>query len=174
MDLLAPGPVLLLVVVAVVLVAGGAWRGLERLRRRRAFAVPAAVAAEAPPLVADGEPVPPGLEDAVPAAGGPSDGVRARVVVVGTRSCSDCARTLALLRRETADDPAVAVHHVLAEQAPGLVDRFHVRTAPTVLLVDADARVVGVHPGAVDVDVARAALRDLAVGRRPFAAGGAR
>ena len=63
--------------------------------------------------------------------------MRARFVVVGTRGCSDCARTLALLRRETADDPAVAVSHVLAEQAPGLVERVRVRTAPTVLLVDA-------------------------------------
>lgn len=155
-DLLSPGPAPLLLAVLVVLVVGGTWRGLERLRRRHGFdaAGPTGQAL----LLAD-EPVP--AELAVPAP-------RARFVVVGTRGCSDCARTLAVLRRELADDDGVVVSHVLAEDAPGLVDRFDVRTAPTVLLADAASRVVGVHPGAVDADVARAALVALAVGERPF------
>ncbi|WP_380165290.1 TlpA family protein disulfide reductase [Jannaschia sp. R86511] len=151
--------VLLVGVVAVVLVVGGLWRLREHRRGRRAFAPPAEHRTR--PLVPPGEAAPAGLGE---------PGRTATLVVVGTRSCSDCARTLALLRREVADDPTVAVHHVLAEQAPALVARFDVRTAPTVLLADADGQVVGAHPGPVDADVARQALAALATGRAPFTA----
>ncbi|MGJ7441135.1 TlpA family protein disulfide reductase [Aquipuribacter sp. MA13-6] len=162
MDPLSQRLLLLVGVIAVVLVVGGLWRVREHRRGRQAFAPPA----DDPrtrPLVLPTETAPAGL-------GGL--GRTATLVVVGTRSCSDCARTLALLRREVQDDVGVAVHHVLAERAPGLVDRFEVRTAPTVLLADADGQVVGVHPGPVDADVARQALVALAAGRTPFAAAG--
>lgn len=149
--------VLLVVVLAVVLV-GGLWRAREHRRGRQAFAPPASDPRRRP-LVPPTEAAPAGLDGL---------GRTATLVVVGTRSCSDCARTLALLRREVQDGEDVLVHHVLAEQAPGLVDRFEVRTAPTVLLADAAGDVIGVHPGPVDTDVARQALVELAAGRAPF------
>ncbi len=151
--------VLLVVVLAVVLV-GGVWRAREHRRGRQAFAPPASDPRRRP-LVPPTETAPVGLDGL---------GRTATLVVVGTRSCSDCARTLALLRREVQDGEDVLVHHVLAEQAPGLVDRFEVRTAPTVLLADAAGDVIGVHPGPVDADVARQALVELSAGRVPFGA----
>ncbi len=185
MDLPPSGPALLVAAVLVVLVVGLAWHRRGRLIGRRGFVPPPGVPAgstaqllrsDLPLLLAPGEPVPPGLED-VPLEHVPGratdPAVSARVVVVGTRSCSDCARTVAVLRRATADEPTVRVHHVLAERAPGLVERLQVRTAPTVLLVDAASRVVGVHPGPMDADVARAALEHLA-GRAVPSAGSRR
>lgn len=157
--LLADRLLVLLVAVAVVLVAGAVWRAAERRRRRHDFDVPV-VDPTTDLLTLPGEPAPPGLGAA---------GSRATLVVVGTRGCSDCARTLATLRQAFAADDDVEVHHVLAEQAPDLVDRFRVRTAPTVLLADGAGHVVGVHPGAVDADVARQALRAVDAGEAPFA-----
>ena len=162
MDPLLDRALLLGAVVVVVLVAGALWRVLDTRRRRHAFdSLPAPAAEDADLLAPDDEPRPDGL-----GALGP----RATFVVVGTRGCSDCARTLALLRGGLGADEGVAVHHVLAERAPALVDRFHVRTAPTVLLAGPTGHVVGVHPGPVDLDVAAAALGDLAQGRAPFEA----
>lgn len=158
MDPLSSRLLVLLVVVLAVVLLGGLWRAREHRRGRRAFASPASDP-RPQPLLAPTEAAPVGLG---------ALGRTATLVVVGTRSCSDCARTLALLRREVQDGQDVLVHHVLAEQAPGLVDRFEVRTAPTVLLADAAGDVVGVHPGPVDADVARQALVALSVGRAPF------
>jgi hypothetical protein len=158
-DTLADRTVLLVVVVAVVLLAGALWRVAEHRRRRHAFDAPDA-GTGAGLLVTSDEERPRGLGEA---------GAHATFVVVGTRGCSDCARTLAVLRAGLDGEAGVAVHHVLAEQAPGIVERFRVRTAPTVLLADAGSRVVGVHPGPVDLDVAMDALRDVAAGRAPFA-----
>lgn len=162
MDPLQQRLLVLLVVLAVVLVAGAVWRRHEHRRRRHAFDAPAP-GPEADLLVPPGSPAPPGLGAA---------GATATLVVVGTRGCSDCARTLAALRSGLADDDNVALHHVLAEQAPDLVERFAVRTAPTVLLADGGGRVRGVHPGAVDADVAVAALQALRHGQVPFAGTG--
>lgn len=159
-DPLLDRALLLGAVVVVVLVAGALWRLLDTRRRRHAFdTLPAPATSGADLLVADGQARPAGLGEL---------GSRATFVVVGTRGCSDCARTLALLRSGLAEADGVAVHHVLAERAPELVDRFHVRTAPTVLLAGPTGHVVGVHPGPVDLDVATAALGDLAQGRAPF------
>lgn len=172
MDLLDRS-LLLAVALVVVAVTGVLWRRLEHARRRHGFDAPRAARSEAerapgsrrdgrtddllPPLL------PEELRDAL--------GRAATFVVVGTRGCSDCARTLAVLRRELADEPGVAVAHVLAPDAPALVERFAIRTAPTVVLAGADGEVVGVHPGPVDADVARgavAALRGGEAGGRPF------
>lgn len=142
--------VLLAIVIVAVLLTGGLWRNLQQRRRRASFAAPVA------PSTAGGD------YDA--------QGERATFVVVGTRDCSDCARTLAALRAEFAHTDGVQVEHVLAERAPALVDRFNIQTAPTVLLLDANSSVVGVHPGAVDTDVARVALDRLEAGDTPFVA----
>jgi hypothetical protein len=160
-DPLLDRALLLGAVVVVVLVSGALWRVLDTRRRRHAFdSLPAPATTGADLLVVDGQ-RPPGLGDL---------GSRATFVVVGTRGCSDCARTLAQLRSGLAGSDGVAVHHVLAERAPELVDRFHVRTAPTVLLAGPTGHVVGVHRGPVDLDVATAALGDVAQGRAPFEA----
>jgi hypothetical protein len=141
--------VVLLVVVVAVAATGLAWRARER-RRRRSRPVPVGSGVLLPTAGLD---VPPGDE--------------ATVVVVGTRGCSDCARTLAALRAGLADRPGTAVAHVLAERVPDLVGAVGIRTAPTVLLADAAGRVVATHPGPVDVDVVVGALDALAAGAAP-------
>ncbi len=138
--------VVLAAVAVVVVVVGLAWQAHhDRLLRRR----PSPVPADAPVVTLPAESL-----DTPP-------GQRATVVVVGTRGCSDCARTLALLRADLADRPGVSVAHVLAERVPELVSALDVRAAPTVLLAGADRRVVAQHPGAVAPDVVRAALDGL-------------
>ncbi|WP_336922465.1 hypothetical protein [Aquipuribacter sp. SD81] len=152
MDPLLARALLLAAVMAAVVVAGLVVRARERRVRRRDLA-PTTAAVSLPDLAA-------GTLDR-PA------GTVATVVVVGTRACSDCARTLAALRAALGARPGVTVAHVLAERVPDLVERLDVRTAPTVLLADAAGVVVVSHPGAVDADRVAAALDVLAAGRRP-------
>ncbi|WP_372594237.1 TlpA family protein disulfide reductase [Actinotalea sp.] len=90
-----------------------------------------------------------------------AEGTRATFVQFSAESCSVCPRSLEVLRSVAAATPGVEVAELRAEEHMDLVRLLDVRRSPTVFLLDAEGTVRTRSSGAMNRELARAALAEL-------------